>query len=79
MKCFMFDLDQLTQIGCDVSLEEEGMWTVAHIKLPDGSAIKSPTEEGKVILYSWYEPSQDAINKLFAIGAVAEKFDDVSF
>lgn len=77
--CYMFDLVQLEEVGCNVTLEEDGLWTIAYVALPDGSAIKSPTESGNIILYSWYEPSQAVIQRLFKIGAKSEKFEDVSF
>lgn len=77
--CFAFNLEQLTNVGCHVSFEGNGLRTIAHIELPDGSTVSSATGGRNIILHPWHEGSQDAINRLVAIGAEPVEFEDIPF
>ena len=78
-QAFEFNLGQLAEVGCHVTIEVDGLRKAAHVVLPDGSTVESITDGKGFVLCPWHRPSRDAINRLVAIGGEPTEIEDIPF
>ena len=77
--CFMFDLEQLAQVGCSVTLDGSGLLEMVRIKLPDGRSVTCNTGAGSKVFLPYREAIRDIVDRLVAIGAEAVEIEDIPF